>query len=511
MQVRKLAALVAIACASLSGSAFAASLSPEQQAVLNDANSNSRILFISGASAVQKGFTGIISSLIPGAKTYFADKNGKDANGKAVSHGYEAVAGQLDNTIGGDWAGKNAIIIYRVSGGSVYGINPVARNAAIESLNVSALTCNDGGYAAANGSAANDKAFVCAKTDRIPDAGVSDVAPAMFKTPFNTEGEVPQDALSASELAEFGNSDYNQAIYSLAFGVPVTSNIDPMLNRAKVAAIMSSAVGTWDMVNADLPADDIVICRRAPGSGTQAVFNSYFGNFPCGTNSIPADRAVSSAFDPNAAWTWTDPADGKTYSGVGKYTIDSSNPQGWTVVIENAASGDVRTCLNKAVTGGSYVTKNRDGGKALHLVEFVNPDNKAIGILSMDSLKDSKTTGNWQFRSLDGKGTYTWDNTSTAPVATGDGKFPTLANLMNGNWDVQGWISFNTPIRTQQDANKAPVIARFLSTAKNPQTVTSNSDLKNVAAAIPGGEYTEGQVLSVGYDNGNQCAPLISR
>ena len=62
MQVRKLAALVAIACASLSGSAFAASLSPEQQAVLNDANSNSRILFISGASAVQKRRNDIVFS-----------------------------------------------------------------------------------------------------------------------------------------------------------------------------------------------------------------------------------------------------------------------------------------------------------------------------------------------------------------------------------------------------------------------------------------------------------------
>lgn len=510
MQLKKSVALCALALAGLAGQAQATALTPAQVAVVDDANTNSRILFISGASAVQKGFTSVIGTLIPGAKTYFTDKNGKDAAGKANTHSYEAVAGKLANdSTYGPWANQNVIIIYRVAGGSVWGVNPVARNEAIESLNVSSTTCNDAGYAAADGSAANDKAYQCAKNTRKPDAGVSDVAPALFKEPLNTEGEVPAAQLSAAELAEFSDPAYNKPIYALAFGVPVTNNVSTSLNKSVVSAIMAGNVGTWNAVDAALPADDIVVCRRVPGSGTQAVENMYFGNFPCGESNTPADRTASegTVFDPAATWTWTD-ANGKVHSGTGKYTIDPTAPTGGLVVIENSSSGNVDECLNAAVAGGTYVTKTRDGSSAEYLVEFVNPGSKAIGVLSMDSLAKSKTTGNWQFRSLDGNGSYTWDNTGVAPVATGTGKHPTLANLIDGTWDMQGWISFNTPNRTIADANKAPLVAKFLEKAQDPAVLAAVTDLKNVAAAIPGGAYSGAQVLRVAYPQGNQCAPL---
>src|SRR5512145_2705838 len=100
MQIKKIAALCALVCAGLSGQAMAGSLSPAQVATIDNANTNQRILFISGASAVQKGFTSIIGTLIPGAKTYFTDKNGLDSSGKANTHSYEAVAGVLDASVG---------------------------------------------------------------------------------------------------------------------------------------------------------------------------------------------------------------------------------------------------------------------------------------------------------------------------------------------------------------------------------------------------------------------------
>ena len=315
--------------------------------------------------------------------------------------------------------------------------------------------------------------------------------------------------MNEAELAEFSDTSYNKPIYALAFGVPVTNNVNTALNRSAVAAIMAGNVGTWDAVNPALPADDIVVCRRVPGSGTQAVENLYFGNFPCGVPNTPADRTASegTVFDAAATWSWTD-ANGKLHTGTGKYTIDPTAPTGGLVVIENSSSGNVAECMDAAVTGGKYVTKTRDGASAEYLVEFVNPGSKAIGVLSMDSLSKSKSTGNWQFRSLDGNGTYTWDNTAAAPVATGTGKHPTLANLIDGTWDMQGWISFNTPNRTVADAAKAPVLAKFLEKAQDPAILASISDLKNVAAAIPGGAYSGAQVLRVEYSQGNQCAPL---
>lgn len=472
MQVKKLVSLCALACAAMAGQAHAA-MSAAEQAIVNDAVANGRVIFISGASATQKGFTGIIASMFTGTPIRFA-------NTTASSKDFEAVAGVLASGAG-PWSGQNVIIIDRVKGGSVFGVDPVARAQAIESLKVTAATCGTTGA----GTAASP--YVCDTTVAadymVPDAGISDVAPPLFKAPFNTEGEVAAPSLTAAELALLKA----YPIYSLAFGVPVTSNV-PMvaLNKSVVAAIMTGNVGTWDAVDPTLDADDIVVCRRVPGSGTQAVDNLYFGNYPCGVSNVPADRDTSEAWDPVAR----------------KYTVTGGT--GGLVVIENSTSGDVRNCLDKAVTGGTFTGKDRNGQPVT--VDFGAGGHKAIGVLSMDSLKDSKSTGNWQFRSLNGAGTYTWDNTANPPVAAGDGVFPTLANLVDGNWDLQGWISFNIPTRTT--GNKLSVLNKFLSEARKPSLLGSISDLKNVAAAIPTGSNAGSQTLRVKYLGNNQCAPL---
>ena len=477
MQVKKLVSLCAIACAAIGGQAHAA-MSAAETAVVNDAVLSGRVIFISGASATQKGFTSIINTLFTGTPIRFANTTGS-------SKDFEAVAGTLAAGAGA-WSGQKVIIIDRVKGGSVFGVDPVARATKIESLSVTSACGATGAGTAAS-------PYVCATTagasNMVPDAGVSDVAPALFQNPFNTEGETAASALNADELADLTST----AIYGLAFGVPVTKNVPLInLNKAAVSAIMTGNVGTWAQVDssmateADPTGGDIVVCRRVPGSGTQAVDNMYFGNFPCsGDYNVPADRDASTAWD----------------SAARKFTVTANS--GGLVVVENSTSGDVRKCLDQAVTGNTYVTKDRDGKDVT--VDFGAGGHKAIGVLSMDSLKDSKIVGKWQFRSLDGAGTYTWDNTTIAPVATGTGKFPTLASYVDGTWDLQGWISFNVPSRTV-GAKKA-VLDQFLVKAQDPAILASIADLKNVAAAIPGGAYSGAQVLRAAYLSGNQCAP----
>lgn len=472
MQVKKIVSLCAVAFTAMAGQAHAA-MTPAQEAIVDNAVSNGRVLFISGASATQKGFTGIIATMFTGTPVRFA-------NTTASSKDFEAVAGVLAAG-NGAWSGQNVIIIDRVKGGSVWGVNPVARATAIESLDVTSATCGSTGA----GTAATP--YVCSATPlagyMVPDAGVSDVAPVLFQSPVNTEGEVAADSLTDDELASMSTNP----IYSLAFGVPVTKNVPLVnINKAAVSAIMAGNIGTWNQVDASLPADDIVVCRRVPGSGTQAVDNLYFGNYPCGASNVPADRDTSGAWD----------------STTRKYTVTGGT--GGIVVVENSTSGDVRTCLDKAVTGGTFAGKDRDGFAVT--VDFGAGGHKAVGVMSMDSLKDSKAAGNWQFRSLDGAGTITWDNTAIAPVTTGTGKFPTLASLIDGTWDLQGWISFQIPDRTT-GAKKALAEA-FLLQAQNPAILSSISDLKNVAAAIPGGTYSGAQVMRAQYGNNNQCAPL---
>ena len=88
MKVTKIASLVAVACAGLVGNANAA-MTPAQIAVIDNANTNGRVFFVSGASATQKGFTSIINALfVPASVIRFA-------NTTASSKDYEAVAGTL--------------------------------------------------------------------------------------------------------------------------------------------------------------------------------------------------------------------------------------------------------------------------------------------------------------------------------------------------------------------------------------------------------------------------------
>ena len=462
MQVKKIAALCALAFAGVSAHA---AMTPAEQAVLNNANAAGRVIYISGASAVDAGFNQIIDQTFTGTTIRFIN-----------SQGYKAVAGTLAAGTG-TWAGQPAIIINRTKGGSVWGVNPVARAQSIESMDVTAAACG------ASGAGTSASPYTCTLTNMVPDAGVSDVAPALFKAPYNTEGEVAAESLTDAELAELAIAP----IYGLAFGVPVTNNVGNIaLNKAAVTAIMAGNVSNWSQLG-DAPAD-IVICRRVPGSGTQAVENLYFGSYPCAAAAnVPADRYASGAWDEGS----------KTYT--------AANGAGGLIVIENSSSSQVRSCLDKAVTGGTYNTSDRDGNAVT--VDFGAGGYKAIGVLSMDSLSSSKTTGNWQFRSLDGAGTITWDNTANPVATSGTGKFPTKAALVDGTWDMVGMISFNVPSRTT--GAKAEVLTKFLENAQSPAILASQSSLKNVTASPAGtpDPTATGNVMRAEYANGDQCAP----
>lgn len=510
MQLKKIAFLTALACAGFAGQAQAA-LSGVPADIVTDANTNGRVIFISGASAVQKGFTGIIGKLFNtdianggAALTYMAN-----ANADVSGTNYVAVAGifSSDETNGvGTWGGEKGIVIYRVLGGSVIGVDPVARNTAIESLHVTAADCGTAGV----GSSASP--YVCPVTNgttmphRVPDAGVSDVAPALFKGPTNTEGETAAPSLTEEELTTLTSTP----LYGLAFGVAANNNVNPAIdfNKSALSALYTGNVKGWEKIKSG-ETGDVVICRRVPGSGTQAVFNMHFGNFPCTSDANkPADR--TSGAPAYVAAAGAVPA---------KFVVNASMTSTGTAsklwVVENSTSGDVRTCLDTAQTGGTYNTKDRDGNTIA--VTFSGPA-KAIGTLSMDSLDKSKTSGKWAFRSLDGHGKMLQDTANAAPnfSAGATGKFPIVdltttpvsGAYIDGTWDLQGWISFNVPQRTIDDAaEKKEALDRFVALAQDPAVLNSVNALKFVTAAIPESGYTTGQVLRASYLNNNQCAP----
>ena len=497
MKLSKISLLCALACAGFAGQASAQVTGSPAAAIVNDANANGRVLYISGASAVQGGLGQIAASLFTGTNYFFTPS---DASGRTSSD-YRAYAGKLATSAGGWAAGTNVIIINRARGGSVQGVNPVARGTAIESLVVTAASCT-------TGSGTSAAPFRCNTLDsRVPDAGVSDVAPGLFHGSYNTEGEPAEPALDPTELATLTATP----IYGLAFGVPITKNV-PAFNLSKTAlsALMTANIGTWDQVIGSGPADDVLLCRRVNGSGTQAVANLFYGNYPCSTGSranVPADRSTGSA-----------------WNGSNQFIVEGDT--GFLNVVENSSSGDVRTCLNTAATAStatfdpaadiatgvgytSYNTADRAGNPVTVRMRNGRP-HKAIGVLSMDSLNASTAAGSWSFRSLDGAGEMTWNGAiGTAPVTTGTGKFPTLASYVDGTWEMQGWISFNLPSTTT--GNKAALAADFVTQARSPAILQSLAGLRWVSGAIPGTPDNSplgGQVLRAGYLNGDQCAPL---
>lgn len=478
MQVKKIVSLCALACAAMAGSSAHAALSAAAVADLNSAVPAGRIVFISGASAVQKGFASVIASTFNGTPIYYSVKGG-GKTAKVTDADFVAVSGTLAAGTG-TWAGQKAVVIYRVKGGSVYGVNSVARADSIESMLIDSTACG----ATGTGTAADP--YSCGTTTRVPDAGVSDVAPKHFVYGVNTEGEVPAAALSDSEIGVLTSTP----LYGIAFGIPVTNTVpsNVVFNRATISAIMAGNVGTWSSI-ANAGSGDIIVCRRVPGSGTQAVYNMWANNTSCpGTSVDPADRYASDAWD----------------EGARTFTYDPASPKGGLVVIENSTSGNVRDCLNAAVNGGTYNTSDRDGNPVT--VTFAAGGNKAIGTLSMDSLKDSLTAGKWQFRALDGAGTIVQDTAGAAPTTTGTGKLPTFANYENGDWDLQGWVSFNVPARTV--GPKLEFLNKFVANAQATSVLQATTDLKYVAAGIPTNVGVSGPfALDAAYLNSDQCNP----
>jgi ABC-type phosphate transport system substrate-binding protein len=506
MKLNKLSLLCAVACAAFAGQASAqVSAVAAAKAIVDDANTKGQIFYISGASAVQGGLGQIATTLFSGTNYYFTPST---TSGRTASD-YRAYAGKLAVAAGGWAAGSNVIIINRARGGSVQGVNPVARQELIESLVVTDASC-------AAGSGTSAAPFLCNTLDtRKPDAGVSDVAPALFHGTFNTEGEPAEPALNPSELATLTPTP----LYGLAFGVPMSDNLPLFnINKATLSAIMTGNLATWNKVDATLPADDVLICRRVNGSGTQAVANLYYGNYPCDTATrlnAPADREAGTAWD-----------------YVNAFTVEGAT--GAVNVVENSSSGNVRDCLNNAFDASAkafnaaavpgtlsadgktivgavgytgYITADRAGNPVA--VQFRDGNaHKAVGVLSMDSLSSSTATSKWTFRALDGAGEITL--AAGVPATTGTGRLPTLASFTDGTWDMQGWISFNVPSVTAGNTNKAALAANFIAAAKSPAVLNAQTGLKFVAGAMPGtpDPTATGNVLRASYVGGDQCAPL---
>lgn len=411
------------------------------------------------------------------------------------------------------------LFVKRSKGGSVWGVNPVARASRIESLDFS--TCTTGG--SADGTSYN---YFCGVKGLDPDSpdfndptknngvvsdmGVSDVAPALFKAPYNVE--YGQTELDGSEVAALTAFPVNTLMMGLVAtnDVPLTTK----LTRAAYGNMLMGNIQDWTQIDDTLTGNtQVVVCRRVNGSGTQASYNWFFNNFPCQSafNGFvaPADMVDNSV-------SGLDTSDGKDGSTQLK-AIHIDPTAGYTVV-NNSTSGDVRNCLKNAQNHTDHTIKSDDG--KYYTVKFSNSTSpfKAIGVLSADSYGSEN---GWAFRNMGGAGSFSPATQTGSAGATGIA--PSKANLLSGAWDfaVELTMQYRNVAVTNPQGDSVPALTgvkkafadELIKRAGDPAKIDLNSK-KNVYAALPdyydptaGGVFTAHTAL--GSHQGNMCKPLV--
>lgn len=450
MSMKKLAVACALACGTLAAGAA--------QAYDVD-------LFLSGASAVQSNFVAQLPNLMVAGYTTACD------NTTTNCAGFFAVKGTFKSAapVPAALQGKTVRITYRTRGGSVWGVDPVAKAAKIQWMDMDSTAAGACTAAPAGYTFGVNK--LCSPTGnddgtansfgpaRIPDLGVSDVEPKMFtgiNLEYDTATHTYRTALSSTDLGGLTNFP----AFQNAFAMPMTNVIPASMfvDKGTLLGLLSTSTlkqHDWSGVaNAPLAAINpgagasngtnkpVVVCRRVQGSGTQATTNYFVNNFGCSgaAYSAPARMADSAGFDATGIYV----PNTVTSTAANPIIIDPT--YGYTVV-ENPGSGDVRSCLADAQSGTNWAFKGDDNN--YYQVTFsgaatgtttaytngnttINAPFGSVGVLSYDSA--GKEAG-WHFHDLNGVLTANAAAIdASARPATSTAKYA-VAAMIEGPWD----------------------------------------------------------------------------
>ena len=505
MQIKTLVLAVA---ATLAAPAAFANIAPESVAGVQK-------IILSGATAPD-GFveSAVIEMLQPGYKTY------RDNAAATLAFQHRAWYGLAKAGIPGVTAGTPILFLKRSKGGSVWGVDPVARASRIETLNFA--SCVVGGAAAGDGGKVYD--YFCPTKGLDPDSpnftnpalnngvpsdfGVSDVSPALFKAPYNVE--FGQSELSAAEVAKLTIKPVN----TLLMGIVATNDVPltTALTRTDYGNMLMGNVQDWTQIDASLGGNtQVVACRRVNGSGTQASYNWFFNNFPC-ESAFNGAQPPASMYTNNASGIV-----GGTGTEADPFVIDPT--QGYTVV-NNSTSGDVRNCLKNAQNHVDHKIKADDG--KWYLTKFSNSVDpfKAIGVLSGDSYGNEN---GWTFRNIYGAGSFTPATQVGSAGATGVA--PSKANLLSGAWDFAVELTMqyrNANVTNPQGDVITPLAGvkkafadELIKRSGDPAKIALNSK-KNVYAALPdyydpNANATNLANVALGSHQGNMCKPLVRK
>jgi hypothetical protein len=466
-------------------------------------------VFLSGASAPQNYLGALATQLFQGAlgTDFYAyyDDNGTAATfNSADGANYRAYFGRLKTTaqdpnMPASIANKLALIINRAKGGSIFGVNPVARDQAIQWMDVSSGNCTLNTTASST-----TYQYACALTGADdgtggaikPDFGVSDVEPQMFKFGRNTEWDLangqPFAELDPTELAALTV----KGSAAVMFGAAATKNVTdvyPDIPAAMFGGLLNGSITTWNKVDPVFSSsDNVVVCRRFPGSGTQASYNQFFHNWPCSVNNVvqAGDLPEKRMYD-SAGYGSGSLGAGDGSSAANAIGIDAS--AGFTV-LENSSSGNVRTCLTNANAGTDYTFQDEAG--LYHKVSFSGA-RKAVGVLSLDSKGNSGFGTGWNFLDLGGAS-------------------PTQTNMISIKYPFIYEVSmqYNTAKFGTLSTGQQDLITYFIKRSGDPVVLAaiSNTNVRDAFAAVPI-NYTVGSHAKVmkGTRNADSCKPIAPK
>jgi hypothetical protein len=466
-------------------------------------------VILSGATAPDNFLVTIATGLFDGAFNRYQDDNGTNANFADDGRGFNAFFGRVKNDASVPQAlrGRTVMLVKRSRGGSVWGVNPVARAQRIATLDISAGTCVLNGSAYRCSTKGIDPGLPgyadASNAGEVSDFGVSDVEPAMFKSTLNVE--FGQNQLSNAETARLNVKPANVLMMGMVAtnAVPATTT----LSRAAYGAMLSGNYQDWSQIDPTLNTGNtqVIVCRRVQGSGTQTSYNWYFNNFPCqssfGGSVAPKRMSESASGIVSGTGTPADP-----------FIIDPT--VGFTVV-ENSGSGNVRDCLSRANSRTDHTITGDDG--KTYRIKFSNSADpfRAIGVLSGDSASSANPDQNgWSFRYLDGAGVFNINTQAHVSGSADKGIAPSKQNLIDGKYDFAVELTFqNRKVAVTNDHGdniaalagvKLAFVNEFVKRAGDP-AFNANPW---VAALPPTFDPTTSANVAKGTRFGNTCSPL---
>lgn len=307
MKLNTMRLAVAAACALAGSSAFAL-----PQGTINPASPgpNDIIIHYSGATAQLNTVSALAGTFCNAASLdTYNNKAGNSAGNGFPNATHRTITCTLLNAapVPAAIQGKNLYFSYQQNGGSIYGVTPVIDQINLPMMKVfggvcagahPTFTCDNGNDAAAPLSATSDQYLA------KPVAGGSDVEPAMF-TGSNIAGlafgaptgtnYVAQQAFNVVFGVAVSCALLDHSIYTTCAGQGIASGPIKLLTRDSIASIFSGVKGAWQTVpefgldanvlTGGSAGTEIHVCRRKPGSGTQASAQAYYLNQECGSPS----------------------------------------------------------------------------------------------------------------------------------------------------------------------------------------------------------------------------------